>query len=116
MGNNLEAEFQTNDQRFATSIEGSYMSCDMVKKIIDRWTNLGKPTFMMPRDFKEKVITERMEQEIDLNYTRWLIQGVEIDMFEILTVLTLYSRGSLHERLKILYKLYCFGQKDKLSV
>ena len=31
-------------------------------------------------------------------------------MFEILTILTLYSRGSLHERLKILYKTYCFHE------
>ena len=91
------------------------MSCDMVKKMIDRWTGMGKPTFMIPRDFKEKVITESMEQEIDLNYLRWLVQGVEIDVFEIMTVLTLYSRGSLHERLKILYKLYCFNQEEKLS-
>ena len=31
-------------------------------------------------------------------------------MFEILTILTLYSRGSLHERVKILYSLYSFHE------
>ena len=116
MGNSLDSTLQTNDQRFAASVEGCYMSCDMVKKMIDRWCEHGKPTFMIPRDFKEKIITDSMESEIDLNYLRWLVQGIEIDVFEIMTVLTLYSRGSLHERLKILYRLYCFNQSNKLSV
>ena len=67
---------------------------------------------MVPKDFKDRIVTTAMDQEVKLNYLKWLTQGLEIDMFEILTILTLYSRGSLHERLKILYSLYCF-QDDK---
>ena len=55
-----------------------------------------------------------MEQEVKLNYLKWLTQGVEIDMFEILTILIFYARGSLEDRLKVLFKLYCFEDEDSM--
>ena len=69
---------------------------------------------MVPKDFKDRIITVIMDQEIKLNYLKWLTQGLEIDMFEILTVLALYSRGSIQERLKILYFLYS-SEEDTMS-
>ena len=50
---------------------------------------------MVPKDFKDRIVTVIMDQEVKLNYLKWLTQGLEIDMFEILTVLALYSRGSM---------------------
>lgn len=50
-----------------------------------------------------------------LVYLKWLTQGVEIDMFEILTVLIMYSRGSLESRLRVLFKLYCFEEEDSMQ-
>ena len=40
-----------------------------------------------------------MESEVKLNYYKWLTQSLEIDMFEIFTVLIMYSRSELDERL-----------------
>ena len=40
-----------------------------------------------------------MESEIKLNYTKWLTNGLEIDMFSILTILVIYSRATLIARL-----------------
>ena len=36
-------------------------------------------------------------------------------MFEMLSVLTLYSRGSLHERLKLIFGLYCIQDEKSMS-
>jgi len=36
-------------------------------------------------------------------------------MFEILTILSLYSRGSMYERLKLLYTLYSSSFEDGLT-
>ena len=71
------------------------MSCEMVNQMIQRWIQNGKPIFMVPKDFKDRIVTVIMDQEVKLNYLKWLTQGLEIDMFEILTVLALYSRGSM---------------------
>merc|ERR1719253_682995 len=70
---------------------------------------------MVPKDFKDRIITPEMDQEVDLDYKRWLVHGLDIDMFEMLTILTLYSRGSLHERLKLIYNLYCLQDDNNMS-
>ena len=67
---------------------------------------------MGPKDFKERIITSDMDQEVKLNYLKWLTQGLDIDMFEILTVLTLYSRSTLNARFRILFKIYCIQEED----
>ena len=36
-------------------------------------------------------------------------------MFEILTVLIMYARGSLEDRLKVLFQLYCFEEEDSMQ-
>jgi hypothetical protein len=36
-------------------------------------------------------------------------------MFEILSVLIVYARGSLEDRLKVLFKLYCFEEEDSMQ-
>ena len=36
-------------------------------------------------------------------------------MFEILTVLIMYARGSLEDRLRVLFKLYCFEEEDSMQ-
>jgi len=49
---------------------------------------------MIPKDFKERILLN-IDQEVKLNYLKWLTQGLEIDMFEMLSVLIVYTRGSL---------------------
>jgi hypothetical protein len=61
-------------------------------------------------------LTSSFESEVKLNYLKWLIQGLEIDMFEILSVLILYSRASLDARLHLLFKLYCFDGELHMQV
>ena len=37
-------------------------------------------------------------------------------MFEILSVLIVYARGSLEDRLKVMFKLYCFEEEDSMQL
>jgi hypothetical protein len=39
----------------------------MVDEVFRRWQDHGKPLFMVPKDFKEKLLAN-MDQEIRLNY------------------------------------------------
>ena len=39
----------------------------MIDEIMRRWTDLGKPLFMVPKDFKEKIL-QSMDAEIKFNY------------------------------------------------
>ena len=61
MGTQNEPEVSTNQHKFSRSVEQSYMSCDMVKQMIQRWVTNGKPTFMVPKDFKDRIVTSGME-------------------------------------------------------
>ena len=80
--------------------------------MLSRWEDIGKPLFLSPKEFKERILTTQYESEVKLNYLRWLTQGLEIDTFEILSILILYARTSLDKRLQLLFKLYCFdGEK-----
>ena len=81
------------------SLEQSYITILMIEEIMRRWADLSKPLFMVPKDFKEKILAN-MDNEIKLNYLKWLTQGLEIDMFEILTVLIIYARAELEDKFK----------------
>jgi hypothetical protein len=37
-------------------------------------------------------------------------------MFEILSVLIVYARGSLEDRLKVMFKLYCFQKENSMQL
>jgi hypothetical protein len=39
----------------------------MIDEIMKRWIDLGKPLFMIPKDFKERLLIN-MDSEIKLNY------------------------------------------------
>jgi len=112
MGNTVESEVKTNAYMFSQSVEHSFVTCSMLEEIVVRWSEIGKPLFLIPKDFKERILTTSFDQEVKLNYLKWLTQGLEIDMFEMLSVLSLYARGSLEERLVLLYKLYCYEDTE----
>ena len=107
MGNGLDTDLRTSSFMFALSVETGYVTCEMVMQMIERWTANGRPIFMGPKDFKERILTADMEQEIRLNYQKWLTQGMDIDMFEMLSVLTFYARSSISARFRVLFKIYC---------
>ncbi len=117
MGNSTEtAELKTNTHMFALSVETSYINCDMLRLMIDRWHGNGKAIYMSPKDFKERILTPDMDQEIKLNYMKWLTQGLDIDMFEILSVLTLYARSSLTARFRVLFKIFCIVEQGSMMI
>ena len=39
----------------------------MAEEVLRRWNDQGKPLFMVPKDFKEKILTN-IDGEIKLNY------------------------------------------------
>ena len=109
-------ELKTNSFMFSQSIETSYITCEMVRQMMGRWNATGKPIFMGPKDFKERILTTDMDQEIKLNYMKWLTQGLDIDMFEMLSILTLYSRQSIAARFRVLFSIYCIEQEGVMTI
>lgn len=71
MGNLNESDKKSNALSFLQSVENSYISQQMVDEVMRRWQDQGKPLFMVPKDFKEKLLNN-MDQEIRLNYLKWL--------------------------------------------
>ena len=60
---------------------------------------------MIPRDFKERILLG-MHKQVCLSYLKWLKLGIEIDMFEILCVLIIYSRCEMVKRLESKCQLF----------
>ena len=71
----------------------------MLQDMLDRWQDLGKPLFMVPKEFKDRILMN-MDIEVKLNYLKWLTQGLDIDIFEIMSMLILYSRCELEIKLQ----------------
>lgn len=67
MGNLNEGDKKSHAYSFLTSVEGSFISQVMVEEVMRRWNDQGKPLFMVPKDFKEKIL-QNMDTEIKLNY------------------------------------------------
>lgn len=57
MGNTNESEIKTNTYLFATSVESSFITCEMSFMFVKRWKDLGKPLFLVPKDFRERILT-----------------------------------------------------------
>ena len=51
-----------------------------------------------------------------MNYLKWLTQGLDIDMFEILSVLTLYARSSITARFRVLFKIFCIQEEGSMQI
>ena len=56
-----------------------------------------------------------MNAEINLNYSKWHFQGNDIDMFEIMSMIILYSRCDFKKRMDFLFILYCQNDSQKMS-
>jgi hypothetical protein len=41
--------------------------------MLTRWEDIGKPLFLSPKEFKERILGSSFESEIKLNYLKWLI-------------------------------------------
>lgn len=107
-----EEPLRTAGTLFVQSIENSFITTQIVEEMLQRWQDIGKPLFLTPKDFKERILTSQTDTEVKLNYLKWLQQGLEIDMFEILSILALYARASLDARLVLLFKLFSFSQEE----
>lgn len=86
----------------------------MLQEILERWHDAGKPLFMAPKDFKDRILLN-MDMEIKLNYLKWLTQGLEIDIFEILSMLILYSRCDMKTKMKTIFLLFCYNQNQTMK-
>ena len=62
MGNVNEAsEVKTNAYMFSHSVEQSFVTCAMLNEMVQRWAEIGKPLFLIPKDFKERILTNSMD-------------------------------------------------------
>ena len=102
MGNLNDSEKKTNSLLYLESLENSFITAPMILEMLGHWKSVGKPLFMVPKDFRDKILLN-LDTEIKLNYLKWLTQSGEIDIFEVLSMLIIYSRCDLHDRLKLLF-------------
>jgi hypothetical protein len=56
MGNLLDSEKKTTSLLYLESLEKSYITDSMINEMLDRWRDLGKPLFMVPKEFKERIL------------------------------------------------------------
>ena len=61
MGTLNEGEIKSNAYLFAVSAETSFITCQMANEFVNKWTELGKPLFLIPKDFKERILTSGMD-------------------------------------------------------
>tara|TARA_B110000285_G_C14813923_1_gene463274 strand:+ start:29 stop:346 length:318 start_codon:yes stop_codon:yes gene_type:complete len=98
MGNLSDSEKKTTSLLYLESLEKSYITESMINEMLDRWRDLGKPLFMVPKEFRERIL-QKMDTEIKLNYLKWLSNGLDIDIFEIMSILIFYARCDTERRL-----------------
>lgn len=110
MGNLVDPEQKTNSFKYIESLERSFITQYMVQDMLSRWNDLGKPLFMIPKDFRDRILLN-MSKEVRLNYLKWLQLGLEIDMFEIMSILIIYSRCDLNKRLELIFELFCYNDE-----
>jgi hypothetical protein len=44
----------------------------MVDDMLLRWQDIGKPLFLTPKDFKERILSSAADTEVKLSYLKWL--------------------------------------------
>jgi len=102
MGNLSDSEKKTNSLLYIESLENSYLTTEMIEEMLVRWSDMGRPLFMVPKDFRDRILLN-IDTEVKLNYLKWLTQSLDIDIFEVLSMLILYSRCSLHRRMMLIF-------------
>ena len=110
MGNLINAEKKTDATIYIESLESAFVTENMIVDMLARWSDLGKPLFMIPKDFRDRIL-EDMNKEVRLSYRKWLVQGKEIDMFEVLSAIIIYSRCDLNRRLELIFELFCYNDE-----
>jgi hypothetical protein len=43
----------------------------MIEEMLDRWKQIGKPLFMVPKEFRDRILLN-IDTEVKLNYLKWL--------------------------------------------
>jgi hypothetical protein len=56
-----------------------------------------------------------VSKEVKLSYKKWLVKGKEIDMFEILSMIIIYSRCDLNRRLELIFELFCYNDETYMQ-
>lgn len=74
---------------------------------------MGRPIQLSPDYFKNRIIGDEFKDALKLNYQKWLQQELHIDMYEMLTVLILYSQATLDDRLLLIFDLYKKNEADE---
>jgi hypothetical protein len=100
------------------SLESAFINQEMIELMLQRWSELNKPLFMTHKEFRDRLLAS-MDSEIKISYQKWLAQTLDIDVFEVLTILIVYAQSPLDKKfmckwllidLAVLYKLYSFDK------
>lgn len=69
---------------------------------------------MASKEFKDRLL-QNILQEVNLNLLKWTTVTSDIDIFEIMTMLIIYSRCPIQDRLYLLFNLFCFDKTLVMS-
>ena len=101
MGNSLSVLYGTHKE---DKLKKHVIPVEEVSTLCMRWRKLRSPETMTPNEFQKAIVQNK---KVKLNYKKFYDSGSEIQVIEFLTGLIILSSGSLEDRLKCLFKLYC---------
>ena len=86
----------------------------MIHGMFENWNTMGKPLFLAPKEFKDRIISHDIT-EVNLNLMKWTTAGSDVDVFEVMIVLCMYSRLGLDKRIELIFQLFCFSDEKVLT-
>ena len=86
----------------------------MVEKILSRWRALGKPLYIVPIDFRDKIMFD-LQRVLRLDFLKWLSNGLEIDILELVPILIILSSSPIDWRLRNLYDIFNLTETEELT-
>lgn len=62
----------TQNSLFLKSINESYITHEIIKEVVLRWREMGRPIQLSPTHFKDRIIGEQFKDALKINYQKWL--------------------------------------------
>jgi len=114
MGNLNIHDKKSHRQLFLYSLEASHIRVEMLEEMRQRWKQIGRPLYMIPREFKDAILQD-MESEIKLDYLKWSISGLEIDMLIMFLTLAFFAKDTVEKRVGIIFRVYAIDSEESMS-
>ena len=81
---------------------------------MSRWRALGKPLYIVPIDFRDKIMFD-LQRVLKLDFLKWLSNGLEIDILELVPILIILSNSPIDWRLRSIYDIFNLTETEELT-